>query len=445
MPLVDIADDSYVVASPGAIAARLKDPAFWQSCWPDVALRSYHDRDAEGMRWYAAGAVVGTAELWLEPWRDGTLVHVFLRGDPPSRWSARRLERLRRAHALALKAALFAVKDEMEADRDPGTRLADRVARLVAHRATEPSRSGIAHLLAELADDDTGPLDLVDVARLDGGIATATHLLRVSDRQGLCRDLVLKRYLADDDTAALEWERLGFAQRCGVATPAPVGVDLAGRWFGTPALVMTALPGAMVYDPVDPKAWVAALARALVGIHRTDLSPPLPAAVRRPPSWRSFDRAGLPESWRGERSDGVARVADRLRLLGPAQPEVLCHGDFHPGNVLFDGDAVVGVVDWSGARIEPAESDVANCRVELALIGGDLPDLFAADYAEARGRPLEHLPLWDALAGAGTMSWLPYAGEKVNQAGAEITREQALVRIERFVDDALARAGAADP
>ncbi|MGH3490926.1 MAG: phosphotransferase family protein [Actinopolymorphaceae bacterium] len=442
MPDVDIADDSYVVAAPSAVAATLRDPAFWRSCWPGVGLTSYHDRGAEGMRWYAGGAVVGTAELWLEPWRDGTLVHVFLRGDPPVALPERRLETLRRDHVRALKAALFVVKDQLEADRAPGTTRPDRVARLAAHRATEPSPSGVVRLLAELGDHDTGPLDLVGVTRLDGGIATATHRLRVRDRRGHRRDLVLKRYLDGDDTARHEWERLGFAERCEVPTPEPVAVDLDGRWFGAPALVMTALPGTVSYDPADPKVWVTALADALVLIHRTDLSLPLPDAVRRTPAWRSFTPDGLPEEWRDERTDGVARAVARLRLLAPGQPEVLCHGDFHPGNVLFDGDVVSGVVDWSGARIEPAESDVANCRVELALVGGDLPDLFTAAYVEAGGRPPEHPALWDVLAGAGATGWLPYAGQTVNQAGAEITGELAMTRIEAFVDDALSRAGA---
>jgi aminoglycoside phosphotransferase (APT) family kinase protein len=444
VPLVDIADDSYVVASPDAVATRLKDQEFWRACWPDVALTSYHDRGAEGMRWYARGAVVGTAELWLEPFHDGTLVHVFLRGDPPSQSSARRLERLRRGYVLALKEALFAVKDDLEADRDPGSRRPDRAARLAAHRATDPSPAGLARLLADLADDDTGPVDFVDVVRLDGGIATATHRVRVEGRQGR-RALVVKRYLAGDDTASREWARLGFARRCDVATPMPVRLDLEGRWFGTPALVMTALPGVMSYEPDDPKAWVGALAQTLVRIHRTDLTPPIPDAVRRTPSWRSFDPGSLPAGWREVRAEGIVRAVDRLRLLAPDQPEVLCHGDFHPGNVLFEGGAVSGVVDWSGARIEAAESDVANCRVELALIDDELPDLFAIAYTEAGGAPLQHLPLWDVLAGAWTTSWLPYVGETVNAAGAGITPELALARIEAFVDDALVRAGTAAP
>jgi hypothetical protein len=119
-PQVDLADDSFVVGTPAVVSARLRDPGFWHGCWPGVRLTAYHDRGVEGMRWYVSGALAGTAELWLEPYRDGTLVHVFLRADPARRLSARRLDRFRRRCATSLKAALFAVKDEVEAGRPVG-------------------------------------------------------------------------------------------------------------------------------------------------------------------------------------------------------------------------------------------------------------------------------------------------------------------------------------
>jgi hypothetical protein len=121
LPQVDLTDDSFVVGAQAEVAARLRDPGLWHACWPGVRLKTYHDRGVEGVRWYASGAVVGTAELWLEPYRDGTLVHVFLRADPARRLSPRRLDRLRRGFATALKAAVFAAKDDIEAGRPLGT------------------------------------------------------------------------------------------------------------------------------------------------------------------------------------------------------------------------------------------------------------------------------------------------------------------------------------
>lgn len=118
MPLLDLADDSYVSAAPALVAVRLRGPEFWRSCWPDLTLRPYHDRGIEGMRWYVDGALVGTAELWLEPFRDGTLVHAYLRADPAERVRSKPA-RLAHHYTTGLKRALFALKDDLEGRTDP--------------------------------------------------------------------------------------------------------------------------------------------------------------------------------------------------------------------------------------------------------------------------------------------------------------------------------------
>ena len=132
MPLVDLIDETYVAAPPAALAARLRDPALWRAWWPDLELTVFQDRGDAGVRWTVTGALVGTSEVWLEPAADGTVLHYYLRADPTARRSAtrpiegdpRRLERLARriarAHAVALKRRVNALKDELEAGRPVG-------------------------------------------------------------------------------------------------------------------------------------------------------------------------------------------------------------------------------------------------------------------------------------------------------------------------------------
>jgi aminoglycoside phosphotransferase (APT) family kinase protein len=43
---------------------------------------------------------------------------------------------------------------------------------------------------------------------------------------------------------------------------------------------------------------------------------------------------------------------------GPPAHQVVCHGDFHPLNVLLDGGAVSGVLDWAWARLADPAWDV---------------------------------------------------------------------------------------
>jgi Ser/Thr protein kinase RdoA (MazF antagonist) len=49
------------------------------------------------------------------------------------------------------------------------------------------------------------------------------------------------------------------------------------------------------------------------------------------------------------------------------------HGDWHPGNLLFDGHKGVAVVDFDSIRYAPAVTDVANGMLQFSIVG-DRPD-----------------------------------------------------------------------
>ena len=490
MPEVDLADDSFVVAPPAKVAARLRDPGFWRTCWPNVTLTVYHDRGVEGLRWYATGSLVGTAELWLEPYREGTLVHVFLRADPARSMSSRRLTKLRHRYARALKAAMFAVRDELEAGRPAGLPgEADARTRRAVLRRTEPSQPGLAALLADVATAVAPePVELVDVVALPGGLATAVHRLTVRRATGATQDLVLKRYLPDDDTAGSEWEGLALARRCAVPTPEPVLFDLEGRWFGTPALVMTALPGVvltgvLVRNRRDAARWIRSLATTLVTVHRTDAvidadgvigdvvidvvggrrgdqpgrgSPREPetsvVAPRAPVSSQRL-LAAWPDQWPGAYLDAAraARAEEALRRLRaeadsgwPTRCLGLCHGDFHPGDVLVDESVVTGVVDWSAAGVGPVEADVATCRADLAVVlGEDAPQEFLGVYQEVSGRELPGLAAWDVVAAATALGRVPEAAERYVELGVPIDTDTIRARLTALFDTAARQMGSA--
>ena len=126
-PLVDLVDETLVVAAPGRLAERFANPALWREWWPDLRLTVVADRGLEGIRWTVDGALCGSAEIWLELWHDGLIVHWFLRAGLPFRRSGgNRLgrhggaARLRRRYATAFKRRIHALKDELERGRPAG-------------------------------------------------------------------------------------------------------------------------------------------------------------------------------------------------------------------------------------------------------------------------------------------------------------------------------------
>lgn len=140
--LLDIIDEIFVVADPGEVRAATCDTTRWSSWFPGASFTSYDDRGPLGERWTVAGALAGTAEVWLEAHGDGTIVHAYLRADPDDaeRPTARRARaRWVTRHMLTLKGGLFALKSDLEGDRAPGTTrvpLGERVVSASEQRST---------------------------------------------------------------------------------------------------------------------------------------------------------------------------------------------------------------------------------------------------------------------------------------------------------------------
>jgi hypothetical protein len=114
---VHVSDETFVAAAPELVAAAVHDPARWSRWWPDLDVTTTRDRGVKGHQWLVAGSLQGTAEIWLEPWRDGTVLHLFLRLEGPGGGHGRREQERR---VLAWKREARALKDELERGRAPG-------------------------------------------------------------------------------------------------------------------------------------------------------------------------------------------------------------------------------------------------------------------------------------------------------------------------------------
>ncbi len=54
-------------------------------------------------------------------------------------------------------------------------------------------------------------------------------------------------------------------------------------------------------------------------------------------------------------------------------PLQLIHGDWHPGNLLFEGGTVVGLIDFDSVRPSPRAMDVAYGALQFSLVRGEGP------------------------------------------------------------------------
>jgi len=202
--------------------------------------------------------------------------------------------------------------------------------------------------------------------------------------------LILRLYRPDTDPRQACFESAIHNVLAGAGYPSPpvLLVGRSGDGLGLPFVVMPMVPGRLMLDTMfGPTAvrMAATLARSHIHLHAID-----PEPVR-----RALARAGVPSHALAVERDlwELEREIERARLVGlrpgarwladnrpPAvEDTVVCHGDFHPLNVLVDQGRVSGVIDWSARRLrlgDPAY-DVGATAAILAHGPVDVPDLLA--------------------------------------------------------------------
>jgi aminoglycoside phosphotransferase (APT) family kinase protein len=85
---------------------------------------------------------------------------------------------------------------------------------------------------------------------------------------------------------------------------------------------------------------------------------------------------------------GLKPAVDWLTAHRPsaALPAVICHGDFHPLNILAQDGKVTGVIDWVNIVVAPAEMDVGSAIANIATAPFQVPRAlqFALRFVMAR-------------------------------------------------------------
>jgi aminoglycoside phosphotransferase (APT) family kinase protein len=301
---------------------------------------------------------------------------------------------------------------------------------LASKLGSASSRDGLSRLGQHLGVDAPHV-----VGRLRGGAACDVFWLEL-DRGGGTESVVLKTFPVHMAVSAgFEWAALKAAVLAPIPTPEPLAFDQSGAWFGTPSIVMSRLPGSPVWEPADVAGWTRQLASTLAGLHAAGARR-LPESMGRPAIWDRWTPTELPMPV----LEGVRSAL--ARLAGSGWERGLCHGDFHPGNVLFGQFAVTGVVDWVSARWGPVLSDLARCRCALAIWpGGDAPGQLLEHYVALTNRSLAGLDYWDVLSGALTVERA--GGWVATYRDLDVAVDETLMRnrADAFMHEALRRAG----
>jgi aminoglycoside phosphotransferase (APT) family kinase protein len=218
--------------------------------------------------------------------------------------------------------------------------------------------------------------------RLAGGFDTVTMAFRLGEApEGLDGDLILRVLPQTAPNERLRREVATHEALVAAGFPAPrvfLHEEDAG-WLGGPFVVMERLAGETMWEAAmgssGDKRRLFTLSRRLAAaqalLHRID-GKYLTASAQS----HGIDPALLTVTGELGRVRGRIAKAGLIGLLPgidwlernlrrPQEAEVICHGDFHPLNVMVVGDRLTGVIDWPQAIAAEPAFDVACTLVLL--------------------------------------------------------------------------------
>lgn len=277
---------------------------------------------------------------------------------------------------------------------------------------------------------------VISVRSLDGATSSAVYALTLSQNQQAIK-LVLRlftnrQWLAEEPHLVRhEAECLLLAQQLDVCVPELVAVDEEGRCTGHPAILMTRLPGQVHLTPTNLPDWLDELAATLIKIHT------LPAPDFDWPyySWLDPERFIVPTWAQSPRvwEQAIEIVSQPV----PDEPRIFIHRDYHPTNVLWQGGAISGVVDWVNGCRGPVGEDISHCRVNLIrMYGLEAAEHFLAAYQALAPDDFAYDPFWDVAAvmdTSGSFHYPPWQQFGLTVAPVDILQ----ARTERFLQTAV--------
>lgn len=297
-----------------------------------------------------------------------------------------------------------------------------------------------SYLGEELGIDVVGTELLSNKLNLSIGISTeADGLAYVLRRPNELRQTSLFNDLDQ------EYRVLQQLDDAAVPTQSPVAFCADESVIGDSFLITTYLDGATVPLGTDlpgrfrtPKAR-ARVAADLIGtlaeIHALKVDPFDEFLYRRRPLEqvaRASERLDVATSVTGREFPALRSVERWLRENAPSNgPTALVHGDYRPGNVLFDGDdtpEITGVLDWETAMVGDPLTELGYLLLRWRDDGDPRPSL---DDLETRGADEETI---DELRELNDYGLCPFSAKSGSPTRGELVdRYEAATGID--VDD----------
>jgi len=243
---------------------------------------------------------------------------------------------------------------------------------------------------------------------LTGGVSAQVTAMEIATAGGRQQRWVVRQHgpadLARNPQIALhEFTLLQHLHAEKLAVPKPLSLDESREIFSAPVLVTEYIEGTPGFPSTSAPHAMTSYVGMLLQIHGMTLERMNLSFL---PQQAESVSGKLKEIERTTEAQTMEerQVLEALRVAWPhvqqRNPSVLLHGDYWPGNTLWQGDELVAVIDWEDAAIGDPLVDLANNRLEvLWALGYNAMYDFTRQYQSMS--PLldtTHLAFWDLWA-----------------------------------------------
>jgi len=90
----------------------------------------------------------------------------------------------------------------------------------------------------------------------------------------------------------------------------------------------------------------------------------------------------------------------------------LCHGDFHGGNILYDGESY-HIIDWMDVCSGSPAGDACRTYLDYCMFQKDIAEKYLGKYSAASGKNREEILAWLPVVAGAVYGYLSNEGKKI--------------------------------
>jgi aminoglycoside phosphotransferase (APT) family kinase protein len=272
---------------------------------------------------------------------------------------------------------------------------------------------------------------LQKVWEMEGGVSASVWGLEIEHANGEVEKLILRQE-ASEASSLSQFHLLNMLYLVGLPVPKAHCCG-SGETFPSNFILMEFVDGKADFAPENLPSVLEQMLNTLLKIHAVSL---VEHDFSFLPNYRERVLRRLEVPSQSSEESRIYEVLKPFFSHEASVREVLLHGDYWAGNLLWNAGKLLAVIDWEDAALGEALADLANARLELLwAYGMEAMRSFTEGYqAEMQNVDFSDLPYWDLFAALRPMNQISTWGleaEKLAKMQKELAwfAEQAFQKL----------------